>query len=600
MPQEQQGMSDKNFNINPIISLAYNMADCRQKYALFVGAGVSKDAGVPSGWDILIETMKKIVVQEEGTKKDIKNVTKEEAEKFYKDKFEETFGYSDIIDELFPSREEQRDYLKGFFKGIAPGEAHRLIAELMKEKLIKYIITTNFDTLIETALDDAGLKGKYTVIDSNDDVLTSKPWTKEDVCRLYKIHGTIEKGIIRNTKKDLALLPEELKKDCFDVIERHGVIVLGYAANEEDKAVCEIFNSRKFKGYTLYWTSLDDKLSNNAAKIVNKQDGVTIPIKGAALFLQELRGRIKIAQRGSEQTPEAVAMVRFESLFKAPNPEIEILQTIDREKTLLVNSAAQVLGEIREVKYDTLWDGFVKIFKSAHNYLLLMEQIIKYKNGYWEPAAKIFEQIHSLNKSGERYGKEGVVNYLFYCMLEITGAMILENGKYRLLREMLEINRLNRQGNGMESILQWAIHGDFIENKNQAETKRTVPQFHYLRGLMQVQDFPLKFEFQTELMETDLLYFVYSIKNGESFSRWFPCSPVYSRQEAPPLFKKIRYDEKFGAQVAGQLFDTDYTALLEILRKADEIIQTQFQAAYDFSRNVMNVLEIFRSENKTG
>ena len=31
------------------------------------------------------------------------------------------------------SNEEQRDYLKSFFKGISPGESHRLIAELVKE-----------------------------------------------------------------------------------------------------------------------------------------------------------------------------------------------------------------------------------------------------------------------------------------------------------------------------------------------------------------------------------------------------------------------------------------------------------------------------------
>jgi hypothetical protein len=40
------------------------------------------------------------------------------------DKFEEKFGYSDIIGQLFPSNEEQRDYLKSFFKGVLPGEAH--------------------------------------------------------------------------------------------------------------------------------------------------------------------------------------------------------------------------------------------------------------------------------------------------------------------------------------------------------------------------------------------------------------------------------------------------------------------------------------------
>ena len=590
-------MKGKTFNINPVISLAYNMADCSQKYVLFVGAGVSKDAGVPSGWDILAQTLQRMISQEDESKR---NITKEDVEKFYRDKFEEKFGYSDIIGQLFPSNEEQRDYLKSFFKGVLPGEAHRLIAELVKQKLIKYIIMTNFDALIETALDDVGLKGQYTVIDSHDDVLTSKPWNKEDVCRIYKIHGTIEKGTIRNTKKDLARLPKELTKDCLDVIERHGVIVLGYAANEEDKAVCNIFNRRKFKGYTMYWTSFDDGLLVTATRILNKQDGVIIPIKGASLFLRELIDRIKIAQRSVEQTPEAVAEVRFESMFKSPKPGVEILQTIDRERIRLAKYVEQILSEIEDVNYSTLWDGFIKVFQYSHSYLLFMDQIIKYRNEYWEPATKIFEHIHSINKSGERYGKDGLVNYYFYCILEIIGAVAVENGKFTLLRNMLDINRLKRQGNGIEYILNWNIQANFIGAKNTEEAKQKgnkwiVPRFHYLLDVVGSPNFPLEFDLKARLIETDLLYFVYSVKNPEDsgFPYWFPCSPVYSSYGAPALFKKIKYDEKFGSTIAKQLFDVDYAALLGILKKAKEIIHNRFRSEYFASFGGEDVLNDF-------
>jgi len=418
-------------------------------------------------------------------------------------------------------------------------------------------------------------------------VLTSKPWNKEDVCRIYKMHGTIEKGIIRNTKKDLMRLPKELVKDCLDVIERHGMIVLGYAANKEDKAVSDIFNQRKFKGYTLYWASISGGLSVNATQIVSKQDGVVIPIKGASLFLRELNDRIKIAQRGAEQTPEAVAEARFEAMFKAPKPDVEILQTIDREGMRLVNYVKQALNDITEIRYDTLWDGFVKAFQYSHNYLLLMEQIIKYRNEYWEPATKIFEQIHSLNKSGERDGKDGLINHLFYCILEISGAMVIENNKFSLLKAMLDINRLKRHGDGIEYILHWNIIADFIVVKNTEEAKQKgnkyiVPRFHYLLGLAEASDFPIKFDIRTKLIEIDLLYFIYSVKNPEDsgFPFWFPCSPVYSSHGAPPLFKKIKYDEKFGSVIAQQLFGTDYPTLLDIVKKAKEIIHSKFQSAY--------------------
>jgi hypothetical protein len=471
---------------------------------------------------------------------------------------------------------------------------------MVKDKLIKYVITTNFDTLIEMALDDAGLKGQYTVIDSQDDVLTSKPWNKEEICRIYKIHGTIEKGTIRNTKKDLSRLPKELAKDCLDVLERHGVIVLGYAANEEDKAVCNIFYRRKFKGYTMYWTSFDNGISAGATKILHKQDGVLIPIKGASLFLRELRDRIKIAQRGAEQTPEAVAEVRFESMFKSPKPEVEILQTIDRERIRLVRYLEKTLNEIEDINYTSLWNGLVKVFQYSYNYLLLIEQIIKYRNEYWDPVTRIFDNVYSTNKSGERYGKEGLINYLFYCLLEVVGAMVVENNKFGLLRSMLDINRLRKNENGIEYILNWNIQANFIETKNVEEAKQKgnkwiMPKFHYLLGLIDSADFPLKFDLKTKLIETDLLYFVYSVRNPEDSGSayWFPCSPVYSSHGAPPLFKKIKHDKKFGDMVAKQLFESDYETFLSILKKAKDIIHNRFRSAYFDSFGAEDVLNDF-------
>lgn len=53
-------------NINQIIPLSYNLADGKKKYVLFCGAGVSKDAGIPTGWDILLGTLRRIRVQEDG------------------------------------------------------------------------------------------------------------------------------------------------------------------------------------------------------------------------------------------------------------------------------------------------------------------------------------------------------------------------------------------------------------------------------------------------------------------------------------------------------------------------------------------------------
>nr|QNO49190.1 hypothetical protein CDCKMDEO_00035 [Methanosarcinales archaeon ANME-2c ERB4] len=453
-------------NINPIFPLSYNLADGRKKYVLFCGAGVSKDAGSPTGWDILLETLKLVRTQEESENKEY---TDNEMETYYEENFKD-FTYSEIIESLFPSMEEQREFLEKLFENKAPGKAHKLIAEWVKAGLIRFIITTNFDSSIEHSLDNAGLRGKYSVITDGKQVLTSKPWNHVENCRVYKVHGTIEQGEIKNTKKDLEKLDRDLEKDFLDIIERHGVIVLGYAGNNDDKAVMDCFNGRRFKGYTLYWTVHDNRIDDNVQELVERQDGRFIDIQSASDFLEEVLNRVEIARRGTEQTSEAVAQVRFKNLITSSS-DIEIRQTIDEERRKLEKYFGNILDEVDGKNYESLWDGYLATFNYSLNLLSLFDQIIKYQNKYWENISPIFEEIHSLNKNRSKYGKDGLVNYYFFTLLEIVGGILLENKAFELLRSLLDIKRLNYRKDGMEPVLDWDMQAQFIEVKNEEEVK---------------------------------------------------------------------------------------------------------------------------------
>ena len=132
-------------NINPIIPLSYNLADGKKKYVLFCGAGISKDAGIPTGWDILIETLRLIRNQEDG---EIKEYSNEDMEVYYEDNYKGA-TYSEIIEKLFPSIEEQRAFLKKQFEGKTPGKAHRefLLTSIFLSPPHKCLSLTQFSPL---------------------------------------------------------------------------------------------------------------------------------------------------------------------------------------------------------------------------------------------------------------------------------------------------------------------------------------------------------------------------------------------------------------------------------------------------------------------
>ncbi len=579
-------------NINPIIPLSYNLADGKKKYVLFCGAGVSKDAGVPTGWDILLETLRRIRAQEEGESKEYTN---EEIESYYNEKYKD-ITYSEIIGSLFPSIEEQRAFLKKQFEGKAPGKSHKLIAQLVKEGLVRFIVTTNFDSLIEQVLDEAGLRGKYTVISDGKQVINSKPWNHVEICRVYKIHGTIEQGLIKNTEKDLEQLDEEIGKDILDIIERHGVIVLGYAGN--DKAVMGYFNKRRFTGYTLYWTNHSNPVNDSVKQLLENQDGISIQIKSASEFLDEVLNRVEIAKKGVEQTSESVAKVRFKNLITTSS-DIEIKQAIDDERRKLIKYTEEILSQVNEADYKSLWEGYLKIINYSINFLHLVEQIIKYQDRYWESVLPIFEEIHSLNKDVDRYGKNGVVNYLFFTLLELIGGILLENNSFKNINLMLNTKRLNLRKDEMEAILNWNIHAQFIDVKNNEEEKEIkqkwiVPEMHYLLQLIESQYIPFEFNLRERIIDVDLLYFVFTIihPRGQHFPYWFPRSPVYLEYTPSSILKRIKLDNQFASKVANELFgiiSDDFTEagdeLLKHLSKAKEIfeehIKKNFHAPID-------------------
>ena len=224
----------------------------------------------------------------------------------------------------------------------------------------------------------------------------------------------------------------------------------------------------------------------------------------------------------------------------------------------------------------------IKIFKKSLTFLSLAEQIIKYQNKYWENILPVFEEIQSLNKNQGRSGKEGLVNYYFFTLLEIIGGILLENKAFELLHSLLAVKRLNYTKDGMEPILDWDTYAHFIEVKNNEEEKEKgkkwlVPHMDHLLQLIESQEIPFEYDLRERIIDVDLLYFVYSVipPMDQYTPYWIPQSSVYLRGFSSKLFKGIKYDETFGKAVANEFFNISYEELVEKLGDAKEIFNTK-------------------------
>jgi hypothetical protein len=46
--------------IDPILSLAFSMHSNKGVYALLLGSGVSRSSGIPTGWEIVLDLIRKL------------------------------------------------------------------------------------------------------------------------------------------------------------------------------------------------------------------------------------------------------------------------------------------------------------------------------------------------------------------------------------------------------------------------------------------------------------------------------------------------------------------------------------------------------------
>ena len=148
--------------IDPMLSLAFSVHSNKGVFALLIGSGVSRAAGIPTGWEIIIDLIRKLAyLQREDCEPD--------PAAWYKTTFGEEPDYAKLLDALVNSPAERNKLLRSYFEptdeereqGLKiPTDAHRAIAELVAGGYIRVTLTTNFDRLPENALESLGADGK--------------------------------------------------------------------------------------------------------------------------------------------------------------------------------------------------------------------------------------------------------------------------------------------------------------------------------------------------------------------------------------------------------------------------------------------------------
>ena len=161
---------------------------------------MSQDAGIPTGWDILQDGLRRLYRLENETEE---NPEQETLEAWLREQGHDTLGYSSLLDLIAPDPPTRRNLLASYFEGAEPGAAHQHLAALAEKGTVRMFISTNFDRLLEHALEARGIE---PVVVSDDATLEAAPRREHAPVFIVKAHGDYLQETIRNTPAEIAEL----------------------------------------------------------------------------------------------------------------------------------------------------------------------------------------------------------------------------------------------------------------------------------------------------------------------------------------------------------------------------------------------------------
>ncbi|WP_134091376.1 SIR2 family protein [Olivibacter sp. XZL3] len=285
--------------------LIFSIYSNKGVYALLLGSGISRNSGIPTGWDIVIDLIKKIAHLE-------KEDCGDHPDQWYRQKYNEEPDYSNLLEKLATTPTERLNILRTYFESTEeedeaqlrrPTKAHDAIAKLVKRGYIKVVITTNFDRLLETSLRNEGIEP--VVIRHPSDIAGAAPLVHSPFT-LIKINGDYLDSRFLNTKDELESYDDILSKYIITILDDFGIISCGWSGKWDNGLINTLRASANYR-YSSFWTHISDK-SSELQDVATFRKGRVLKIRSADSFFEELVEKLEALERSEENNVISIEM----------------------------------------------------------------------------------------------------------------------------------------------------------------------------------------------------------------------------------------------------------------------------------------------------
>jgi len=421
---------------DPLLNITFSVYHNKGVYALLLGSGVSRAAQIPTGWEITLDLINKVAA--------IKGeATNNNPELWYKEKYKEEPDYSKLLEELATTQTERRALLNAYFepteedreKGIKiQTKAHTSIASLVKQGFIKIILMTNFDRLMEQALEGEGMIPD--VISSEDSLKGTIP-LEHSKCTIIKLHGDYKDTRIKNTTSELEQYSRKMNKLLDRIFDDYGLIVCGWSG-QWDTALRNAILRCSNRRFATYW-AIKGELTDEAVVLIQHRKAVKFEIDSADQFFTELTEKI-ISLAHIEQPHPTFVKIAVESVKKFLSEDKYRIRLYD----LMQNEVEKVYEELSSDKFATQMPNLneeafqqrLKQYEAVLSTLMVMISTIVYYDSEQKYVDFLIHTIERLCKQPRNSGNAILLDLQSYpalLMVYCAGIVALAKKHYKYL-----------------------------------------------------------------------------------------------------------------------------------------------------------------------
>ncbi len=291
-----------------LINIIKHTRDHHPNFTVFLGAGASVTSGIDPA-EKMIRMWREQYVEIFSPD----SQAKLEKESWY----DQDDEYSGLFEKLYDQSSQRREYIESCIAGKSPSWGYIYLVNLMSHDVFNTVFTSNFDDLLNEAcyLYSSGLRPVVCAHDSS--IKTVRITSKRP--KIIKLHGDYLFDNIKNTSRELRNLDQNMEDKFRQYAPEFGLIVVGYAGNDESIMNCleSLLADKNNYPHGIYWCVRNrNEVAKQVRNLARYSGFNIIEIEGFDEFFADLHEALQFPLQSELSSPYDALKTRLNSFIE--------------------------------------------------------------------------------------------------------------------------------------------------------------------------------------------------------------------------------------------------------------------------------------------